>query len=39
MKILDLIDRLDIIEMKNYNEDLIIKGIAFHSLKVEEDFI
>lgn len=39
MKIRDLIDRLDIIEMKNYDEDIFIKGIAFHSLKVEEDFI
>lgn len=39
MKILDLIDRLDIIETKNYDENLLIKGIAFHSLKVEEGFI
>ena len=33
MKIRDLIDRLDIIEMKNYDEDIFIKGIAFHSFK------
>lgn len=39
MKILDLINRLDIIQTKNYDENLLIKGIAFHSLKVEEDYI
>ncbi|MDY0236154.1 MAG: UDP-N-acetylmuramyl-tripeptide synthetase [Gudongella sp.] len=39
MKILEIIDSLEIVEMKNYDEKIDIRGIAFHSLKVEQDYI
>lgn len=39
MKIKDLIKGLDILQMKNYKEDINIEGISFHSQRVKENFL
>lgn len=39
MYLKELIDGLNVAEMKNYQEDIQINGIAYHSEKVEDRFI